>query len=452
MVRPVHLDDEAPASADEVADVACQRHLAAKGDPQLAIGELCPEQLLGGRDVRAHRGGASGEQCTALERRIPSAHGSLSRPAKRPDAANPAQAPCQAPAAQCIPPQAWRGACATGAVRTRPGRERRAHERAFPTPLLRLTQLLLALVIVVGVSREAYAALATTLTSHLPQQAGAGPSHGRPQRSEDGRLGGAGRAQAEGRARNRVGIENDALGNLSAASYADGKVDLRMPDAVGNLFRTTDRSDRKYGPAGELLESHDPRGTTRYDYDPEGNLIKKTEPGGSTWLYSWNGAGLLQSVTRPDGHVVTFTYDALARRLSKTYRGKTTKWVWDGNVPLHEWVERDAGAVDQDFTVQREEDAVAVGERNLKALLSGRPANGPPQSEASATSLAKASSEGTIESPVTWLFEPESFAPLAKGVDHARITLRPLRRLPCSDVRSRSKSWAADRFEAWLAA
>jgi hypothetical protein len=51
-------------------------------------------------------------------------------------------------------------------------------------------------------------------------------------------LGGAGRAQAAGRARNGVGIQNDALGNLAAARYADGKVDLRMPDAVGNLFRT----------------------------------------------------------------------------------------------------------------------------------------------------------------------------------------------------------------------
>ena len=214
-----------------------------------------------------------------------------------------------------------------------------------------------------------------------------------------------------------VDYTHDALGNLAAASYADGKVDLRMPDAVGNLFRTTDRSDRKYGRAGELLESHDARGITRYDYDPEGNLIRKTEPDGSTWLYAWNGAGLLQSVTRPDGHVVSFTYDALARRLSKTYRGKTTRWIWDGNVPLHEWVERAADAVDQDFTPARQEDAVAVGEKHLKALLTGRPANGPPQSEASATSLAKAKSEGSIESPVTWLFEPESFAPLAKLVD-----------------------------------
>lgn len=218
-----------------------------------------------------------------------------------------------------------------------------------------------------------------------------------------------------------VDYTHDALGNLTAATYADGKVDVRMPDAVGNLFRTGDRSDRKYGRAGELLESNDGRGVTRYHYDPEGNLVRKTEPDGATWLYAWNGAGLLASVTRPDGHVVSFTYDALARRLSKTYRGKTTRWIWDRNVPLHEWVERDADAVDQDFTHRKDEDAVAAGERALRALLSGRPANGPPPSDASAASLAKASAEGTLESPVTWLFEPESFAPLAKVVAGERF-------------------------------
>jgi YD repeat-containing protein len=41
-----------------------------------------------------------------------------------------------------------------------------------------------------------------------------------------------------------------------------------------------------------------------------------------------------------DGQDVFFTYDALGRRLSKTYRHKTTRWVWDGNVPLHEWTEK----------------------------------------------------------------------------------------------------------------
>ena len=71
-------------------------------------------------------------------------------------------------------------------------------------------------------------------------------------------------------------LSHDAVGNLASAVYADGHIDLRLPDAVGNLFKSPDKADRKYGPAGELLESTDARGTTRYRYDPEGYLIEKT--------------------------------------------------------------------------------------------------------------------------------------------------------------------------------
>lgn len=137
--------------------------------------------------------------------------------------------------------------------------------------------------------------------------------------------------------------EHDALGNLAAATYADGHVDLRMPDAVGNLFRTRDRSDRKYGPAGQLLEARrEDGGLTTYDYDPEGNLIRKTEhavqAGGEprVWRYEWNGAGMLARVVRPDAEELSFTYDVMARRLTKTFRAQKTQWLWDGNVPVHE--------------------------------------------------------------------------------------------------------------------
>ena len=49
--------------------------------------------------------------------------------------------------------------------------------------------------------------------------------------------------------------------------------------------------------------------------------------------------GSLREVGRPDGQPVTFTYDALGRRISKTFQGITTRWLWDGNTPLHEWRE-----------------------------------------------------------------------------------------------------------------
>jgi RHS repeat-associated protein len=40
---------------------------------------------------------------------------------------------------------------------------------------------------------------------------------------------------------------------------------------------------------------------------------------------------------------VRFTYDALGRRVSKTYNGRVTRWVWDGNVLLHEWTDYGLG-------------------------------------------------------------------------------------------------------------
>lgn len=104
---------------------------------------------------------------------------------------------------------------------------------------------------------------------------------------------------------------------------------------MGNLFQSPTRQDRKYGPGGQLKEADG----TRYQYDALGNLIRKQAANGQTWHYQWNGDGQLASVRRPDGYTVSFTYDALGRRLSKRFRGKVTHWVWDGHKPLYEWTE-----------------------------------------------------------------------------------------------------------------
>lgn len=131
----------------------------------------------------------------------------------------------------------------------------------------------------------------------------------------------------------------------------------RTPDFVGNLFETPDKKDRKYGAGGKLLEDPD----CFFHYDDEGNLIfrefkllqetgvrfdrkrMEKERGihflatGTGWLYEWSSNGMLKKVIRPDGRPVEFRYDALGRRTAKQYFGKVTRWVWDGNVPIHEW-------------------------------------------------------------------------------------------------------------------
>jgi RHS repeat-associated protein len=133
-------------------------------------------------------------------------------------------------------------------------------------------------------------------------------------------------------------FEYDGLGQLVAAFHSDGTINLRTPDDVGNLFRTDDRVDRVYGPAGQLLESVDGNGRrSRYVYDSEGNVIAKDRSDGESWQYRWHADGQLAAVIRPDGDSVDFAYDGLGRRVSKTYLRKITRWIWDGNDPVQEW-------------------------------------------------------------------------------------------------------------------
>ena len=98
---------------------------------------------------------------------------------------------------------------------------------------------------------------------------------------------------------------HDALGNLAWGRYADGKGEMRMPDAVGNLFKREERNDRAYGPAGQLLAQSTLHGEIHYSYDAEGNLVEKREPGGRVWRYQWNGSGMQERAAprRHGGHV-----------------------------------------------------------------------------------------------------------------------------------------------------
>lgn len=204
-------------------------------------------------------------------------------------------------------------------------------------------------------------------------------------------------------------FQHDALGNLLSARYSDNSFELRMPDAVGNLFKTTQKNDREYGPAGQLLAIHSSNGTTRYEYDAEGYLVGKIEPNNKKWHYHWNGAGHMAKVIRPDGQEIRFEYDALGRRIQKIAGNKTTHWVWDGNNPLHEWLD-----YKQPSTQTINADNAVIASRDALNTALGR--QGPPSGE-------PRFNEGTQEQLITWLFEPDSFTPLAKlvGDEHYSI-------------------------------
>ncbi|NUQ73226.1 MAG: RHS domain-containing protein [Polyangiaceae bacterium] len=126
--------------------------------------------------------------------------------------------------------------------------------------------------------------------------------------------------------------EHDRRSYLVAAHNPDGSTQYRTPDPAGNLFRRPDRLDRVYDRGGVLKQAEG----VSYVYDADGNMIEKVLPDGQKWVYQWDGAGQLREVVRPDGRVVTFAYDALGRRVSKTFGDRTTGFVWDGNDVVHE--------------------------------------------------------------------------------------------------------------------
>ena len=163
-------------------------------------------------------------------------------------------------------------------------------------------------------------------------------------------------------------FDHDSRGRLvrerrpGESPIAADRIVHRLMDAVGNIYRSPDGSDRRYGPGGRLEEAEG----TRYEHDELGNLTAKIEPDGREWRYEWNGAGMLTKVERPDGQCVGFEYDVFARRTKKTvFRQdssglegprdpaarrvqdlppweperlieRETRFVWDGHTVVHE--------------------------------------------------------------------------------------------------------------------
>jgi RHS repeat-associated protein len=142
--------------------------------------------------------------------------------------------------------------------------------------------------------------------------------------------------------RTTTSFEYDQFDNLVQSMGSHLETENYFRDDVGNIFKTREKKDRTYSAGGKLLSTKE----NKYHYDDEGNLIKKQTPAGD-WLYEWAGNGMLRKLTRPDVKQVSFEYDALGRRTAKIFSpasrpgrepaGIITRWVWDGNTPLHEW-------------------------------------------------------------------------------------------------------------------
>ena len=192
-------------------------------------------------------------------------------------------------------------------------------------------------------------------------------------------------------------------GELTMATYADGTKEYRLSDKVGNLYNDPDKKLRKYLEGGRIEKS----GEWTFKYDKDGQLIEKFRGKAGffsakkdRWEYSWNQNGTLKGVFAPHrhGHWTSFTYDALGRRLTKL--GDTTfHYLWNGNVPLHEW---------------------QTGNRYVGSVLT-------PYSE----------------DFKTWLFEEESFVPLALIQDGKAYSI------VCDQLGTPTEAYDEEGKEVW---
>ena len=192
-------------------------------------------------------------------------------------------------------------------------------------------------------------------------------------------------------------------GELTMATYADGTKEYRLSDKVGNLYNDPDKKLRKYLEGGRIEKS----GEWTFKYDKDGQLIEKFRGKAGffsakkdRWEYSWNQNGTLKGVFAPHrhGHWTSFTYDALGRRLTKL-GDVTFHYLWNGNVPLHEW---------------------RTGNRYVGSVLT-------PYSE----------------DFKTWLFEEESFVPLALIQDGKAYSI------VCDQLGTPTEAYDEEGKEVW---
>ena len=112
----------------------------------------------------------------------------------------------------------------------------------------------------------------------------------------------------------------DAANQLTSIGYSDG---------------TTPSVNYTYTPDGQRASMTDGTGSTSYTYDSLNRLTQATNGAGQTVGYGHDLAGLLTSLTYPDGTSVSRGYDAAGRLTSVTdAAGNTTRLSYDADGQL----------------------------------------------------------------------------------------------------------------------
>jgi RHS repeat-associated protein len=118
----------------------------------------------------------------------------------------------------------------------------------------------------------------------------------------------------------------DTRDRLTAATHPNQTNESYTLDDVGNRAASHHGSSYSYQPFNRLVTAN----SNTYAYNANGNLTSKTDASGS-WTYTWGYEDRLKQASKSGGVTVTYSFDALGRRVQRTSSaGGTTKFVYDG--------------------------------------------------------------------------------------------------------------------------
>ena len=99
--------------------------------------------------------------------------------------------------------------------------------------------------------------------------------------------------------------------------------------AASRLEAITDAVPRRRSPAIP------PPPPPQIQHDAEGRRISSELSDGTRWTYRWNHASELAAAISTNT-AITYRHDALGRRIERARDGAGTRWIWHGDVLLHE--------------------------------------------------------------------------------------------------------------------
>jgi len=123
-------------------------------------------------------------------------------------------------------------------------------------------------------------------------------------------------------------ISHGPNGSLEDLSYT-----FTLDDEIASVtsnFITTQLASAKNANAADAMNRISQFGPASFSFNAEGETTSKIDSQGTT-AYNWDSRGRLVGVTMPNGQTVSYGYDALGRRSSRTAGGLTTTFLHDGN-------------------------------------------------------------------------------------------------------------------------